>query len=172
QEVMGSLDPDTRTLICNGPFAMLRNPLYLGSLLVFSGMGVSAGAPIAIALAVFHWVRYERVIRFEEENLRAEWGPEFDRYCEQVPRWIPRFRRLLRKSPHADMSGVLANGLFAGIWIGSLIAMATGELWTLYLSEIVGGAVMATWHATVGRTAGSTAAQPQPIAVDKSRQAA
>ena len=170
QEVMGSLDPDTRTLVSDGPYAMCRNPLYLGSLLLFAGIGVFAAPPIAIALAIFHWVRYERVIRFEENNLQSEWGSEFDRYCESVPRWLPELRMLFRKSPHADLSGVLANGLFVGIWLGSLVAIATGELWALYAVEIVGGAIMATWHTTVGRVAGSP--RPQPIMIEEGRRAA
>lgn len=163
QEVMGSLDPDTRTLVCRGPYALLRNPLYLGSLLVFAGIGAFAGFPVALALAIFHWIRYERVIRYEEQRLRKEWGPQFDRYCEQVPRWLPR---RLRVNADADLSGLLANGLFVGIWIGSLVAISSGKLWTLYLSEILGGFIMASWHLSVGRTAGSSAA------ISQSRRAA
>ena len=77
---------------------------------------------------------------------------------------------LFRKSPHADLSGVLANGLFVGIWLGSLVAIATGELWALYAVEIVGGAIMATWHTTVGRVDGSP--RPQPIMIEEGRRAA
>ena len=173
QEIMGSLDPDARTLVREGPYAVLRNPLYLGSLLVFAGIGAFAGAPVAIALAVFHWVRYERVIRYEEANMRSERGSEFERYCEEVPRWIPRLRMLAGKSPHADLTSLLSNGLFVGIWFGSLMAISTRQLWMLYVSELLGGIVMATWHLSVGRSEGKTApVAVVPITIVQERQRA
>lgn len=171
-DVMGSRNPDTETLISQGVYGMLRNPLYLGSLLAYAGIGAFLGAPVAMALAVFHWIRYERVIRYEEQLLQKEWGAEFDRYCRDIPRWIPRLRTLTLKVPCPNKAGLFSNGLFVGMFLGSLVAIATKQLWTLYVGELVGGAAMAMWHRSNGRTTGSTA-QPQSVgAAEEPRRAA
>lgn len=76
-----------------GPYAYVRNPLYLGSLILAAGFTVAArdwwvaGAMLAFFLAV-----YLPVILSEEAWLRANF-PEFEDYARRVPRLWPRFRR-------------------------------------------------------------------------------
>ena len=77
-------------LTITGPYAHVRNPLYLGSILIAAGFGVALmSLPFAIALVVFFLLIYVPVIASEEAFLRDTFL-EFEWYCARVPRLIPR----------------------------------------------------------------------------------
>ncbi|HKF47542.1 MAG TPA: isoprenylcysteine carboxylmethyltransferase family protein [Terracidiphilus sp.] len=77
-------------LTTTGPYAFVRNPLYLGSILIAAGFAVALRSwPVAVALAVMFVAIYVPVIASEERFLRTTF-PSFDDYCRQVPRLIPR----------------------------------------------------------------------------------
>jgi len=77
-------------LTMTGPYAHVRNPLYLGSILIAAGFAVALmSLPFAIALGVFFLLIYVPVIASEEAFLRDEFL-EFEWYCARVPRLIPR----------------------------------------------------------------------------------
>lgn len=77
-------------LTTTGPYAFVRNPLYLGSILIAAGFAVALLSwPVAVALAVMFIAIYVPVIASEERFLRATF-PGFDAYCRRVPRLIPR----------------------------------------------------------------------------------
>ena len=77
-------------LTITGPYAHVRNPLYLGSILIAAGFGVALmSVPFAIALLVFFLLIYVPVIASEEAFLRDTFL-EFEWYCARVPRLIPR----------------------------------------------------------------------------------
>jgi protein-S-isoprenylcysteine O-methyltransferase Ste14 len=79
-----------RELTTTGPYAHTRNPLYLGSMLIAAGFAVALGSwAVGLVLAVGFAVIYVPVIASEEGFLRTTF-PEFDVYCRQVPRLIPR----------------------------------------------------------------------------------
>jgi protein-S-isoprenylcysteine O-methyltransferase Ste14 len=78
-------------LIEQGPFSVVRNPIYLAmfGLLIQAGIVVSMWQAIAPAILIFligTWIR----IREEEKILRAQFGPKFDEYARRVPAFIPR----------------------------------------------------------------------------------
>jgi protein-S-isoprenylcysteine O-methyltransferase Ste14 len=80
-----------RELTQTGPYAHTRNPLYLGSILIAAGFAVALLSwPVALVLALGFAVIYVPVIASEERFLRATF-PDFDAYCQRVPRLIPRF---------------------------------------------------------------------------------
>ena len=73
-----------------GPYAYVRNPLYLGSLIVAAGFAVAArDGWLAAAMLVFFLAVYLPVILSEEAYLRANF-PEFEEYARRVPRLWPR----------------------------------------------------------------------------------
>lgn len=77
-------------LATSGPYAYIRNPLYLGSLLVGIGFAVAARSWwVGVALVVMFLAIYVPVIRDEEKFLREKF-PEFDAYARSVPRMLPR----------------------------------------------------------------------------------
>src|SRR5271154_230607 len=87
-------------LTITGPYAHVRNPLYLGSILIAAGFAVALmSLPFAIALAVFFLLIYVPVIASEEAFLRDTFL-EFEWYCARVPRLIPRITPV--RAPYAS----------------------------------------------------------------------
>ena len=79
-----------RELTQTGPYAYVRNPLYVGSILIAAGFAVALSSwAVAIALAAMFALIYVPVIASEERFLRATF-PEFEEYCRRVPRLMPR----------------------------------------------------------------------------------
>ena len=77
-------------LTMTGPYAHVRNPLYLGSILIAAGFAVALGSWwFAGVLAGFFLLIYVPVIAGEERFLRGEFL-EYEWYSRRVPRLIPR----------------------------------------------------------------------------------
>jgi protein-S-isoprenylcysteine O-methyltransferase Ste14 len=77
-------------LIRQGPYAIVRNPIYLAMLgmLIAIGLDVSRWQALASAVAVFVAGTVIR-IRTEEKLLRAAFGVKFDDYARSVPAFLP-----------------------------------------------------------------------------------
>ncbi|HHX39816.1 MAG TPA: isoprenylcysteine carboxylmethyltransferase family protein [Armatimonadetes bacterium] len=80
-------------LTTTGPYAHVRNPLYLGSLLITLGWGTMSGRlVVAVVLLAVFALTHALAIRSEESYLGERFGEEFDDYCRRVPRLFPRLR--------------------------------------------------------------------------------
>ena len=81
-------------LATHGPYAYVRNPLYLGNFLLTLGATFISELlwfiPVVVALFV---VQYVPIVLWEERVLAERFGPQYAAYCQQVPRWLPRWRR-------------------------------------------------------------------------------
>lgn len=89
--------PYAEGLVTTGIFAHVRNPLYVGNLLLVVGLLALTGRVETFALGLaFILVCYVAMVASEEDFLRAKFGAEFETYCARVPRWIPVPRGLLR----------------------------------------------------------------------------
>lgn len=79
-------------LVKEGIFAHCRNPLYLGNILIITGLGIVSHsllfALIGIPLFIF---LYLAIIRAEEHFLASKFGQEYIEYCKSVNRIIPKF---------------------------------------------------------------------------------
>jgi hypothetical protein len=77
-------------LIAEGPFAVVRNPLYLGNIALWVGFALTAKlvwlAPVA---ALLLGAEYHAIVRWEEALLEARLGEAYRAYARRVPRWIP-----------------------------------------------------------------------------------
>jgi protein-S-isoprenylcysteine O-methyltransferase Ste14 len=81
------------SLITTGPYACVRNPIYLGNFLIGLGLVVTAEAILWIPFYfVIFSLPYREIVDQEERFLRRKFGDEFDRYLEAVPRWLPRVK--------------------------------------------------------------------------------
>lgn len=76
-------------LVTGGFFAVSRNPIYLGNVVMILGLSLWLGAPLGVLVAGgFVWLVTERFIRGEEARLSSSFGPEFERWAGHVRRWI------------------------------------------------------------------------------------
>ncbi len=84
------LKPDRASrLVTRGLYRISRNPMYLGLLLLLTGLALWFGNPLNIAvLALFVWYVTIFQIRPEEDALAEKFGAEFDAYRAKVRRWI------------------------------------------------------------------------------------
>ena len=80
-------------LITNGPFSYVRNPLYVGNMMLYAGVGIMSMAlfpwMLIVAIAWFY-LQYYLIVTREEEYLAATFGGEFDAYRRNVRRFVPR----------------------------------------------------------------------------------
>lgn len=78
-------------LVDTGPYSVVRNPLYLFTLIGAAGIGAQTSSLVvtlacpAIAAAVLMVV-----VAREEDFLRLKFGAAFDDYTRRVPRFLPR----------------------------------------------------------------------------------
>ncbi len=80
-----------KMLVKDGPYALMRNPMYLGTLLI--GLG--------IVVVIFQWwvfllfaavflLIYFPQVRTEEKMLLGHFGEEYSNYCKATPRYLPK----------------------------------------------------------------------------------
>jgi protein-S-isoprenylcysteine O-methyltransferase Ste14 len=80
-----------RTLAESGPYAHLRNPLYVGTLTVAAGFALSSRRwELGLLFAVVFLLIYLPVVELEEQHLRSLF-PEYSSYAERVPAFFPHF---------------------------------------------------------------------------------
>ena len=89
-------------LVTTGPYAHVRNPLYLGNLLLSLGICVIANVYwLIIVLLVGYFIQYLPIIASEEAYLREFCGTTYQTYYTAVPRFIPRLRSYANPSAHS-----------------------------------------------------------------------
>ena len=124
-------------LIASGPFAFVRNPLYIGNMTLWAGLALSARLPwLAPIFVLVLAIEYDAIVRWEERLLAERLGDAYREYAARVPRWMPHpFNRGVR-SARRDLRlsanlAAPATGVFS--WYetlfserGTLIAIAVG----------------------------------------------
>jgi protein-S-isoprenylcysteine O-methyltransferase Ste14 len=78
-------------LVTEGVYAHVRNPMYVGNLLIVAGVAIASNSwptvLVGIPLSLFMYVC---IVAAEEEYLLGRFGDAFRAYCKDVPRWWPR----------------------------------------------------------------------------------
>jgi protein-S-isoprenylcysteine O-methyltransferase Ste14 len=80
-------------VIVSGPYAHVRNPLYLGNTFLYVGIGVMSNAlfPWLLVVAAFYFAfQYYQIVILEEGFLRQSFGAAYDNFSNNVPRFLPR----------------------------------------------------------------------------------
>lgn len=125
---------EATVLNTRGPYAWVRNPLYVGNLLLVTGLLAIANDPFVTAVGLaFFFGEYFFIIRAEEDFLRSRFTHAFEDYCAKVPRWLPRsspafagtlregsydWRRALKKEHNPTMA-----------WLTGVFALLAWESW-------------------------------------------
>ena len=112
-------------LVQSGPFAYVRNPLYLGNLALWTGFALTARLVWLVPLAlVLLSAAYHAIVRWEESLLESRLGDAYRVYVRHVPRWIPTVPA--RRTPLAVRPFTWGETLFSER--GTLMAIAAGYL--------------------------------------------
>jgi protein-S-isoprenylcysteine O-methyltransferase Ste14 len=115
-------------LIRTGPFAIVRNPLYLANIALWVGFALIAQIAWIVPLfIVVLGMEYHAIVLWEEQLLQLRRGEEYREYATHVPRWIPAFRTA---SSPAFESGNARHSLRDTLFSerGTLIAIGVGYL--------------------------------------------
>lgn len=84
-------------LITDGPYALMRNPMYFGTLMIGTG----------IIMVIFEWwtififglvflLIYVPQVNKEQRELSIRFTDEYRKYCERLPRYFPKLSYLLK----------------------------------------------------------------------------
>lgn len=125
----------SEALVADGPYRHLRNPLYLGTILIAAGLGLTASRSGFFLLVVGMTVFTLRLIGREEFQLEKERGENYLAFRRRVPSLIPSIRPALPNGDRAPRWGqaflgeIFAWGFFAGMALYAC-TLRQGMLWT------------------------------------------
>ena len=91
-EVVHDAALHSERLLADGPYRHLRNPLYLGNILMAVGLGLMASRVGFVVIVVVNVLIVLRLIGREEAGLLATQGESYRRYYEVVPSLVPALR--------------------------------------------------------------------------------
>lgn len=120
-------------LTTTGPYAYLRHPLYLGTMMVATGFAIWAGGGLTIVVIAIAWPwfglsYFPRKERIENARLEAAYGDRFRCYRRSVPALWPRLRRF-RSEPRFDRSESWKLDRYSeNNELGTLLAVSLGVL--------------------------------------------
>ncbi|HMF91570.1 MAG TPA: isoprenylcysteine carboxylmethyltransferase family protein, partial [Candidatus Angelobacter sp.] len=90
-----SIVPQARALVTDGPYRIVRHPVYASYLLQYAGVALSHSNPATVAVFLAWLTAVIVRVSFEERVLAAVF-PEYEAYRRRVGRFVPR---LLRRRP-------------------------------------------------------------------------
>lgn len=84
-----------KQLTTTGPYKFVRNPLYIGNIMICVSATIVSEVLWLIPVTLFWCIgTYSIVIRYEEARQLNKYGDAYRRYLLEVPRWFPKMARL------------------------------------------------------------------------------
>ena len=81
----------TRHLVVTGLYRYIRNPMYVAVVGLIAGQALLLGNRALLFYAIIVWMAFQIfVLLYEEPVLRKTYTAEYEVFCRNVPRWIPR----------------------------------------------------------------------------------
>jgi protein-S-isoprenylcysteine O-methyltransferase Ste14 len=116
-----------KKLITSGPFALCRNPIYLGNIIATCGFVVFSEVvwyvPVYLALS---FAFYSFVVLYEEYLIAGKYPDQYPAYKAKTPRWFPRPNKQIFVKPLHGISEILyrEKSFFRVVEAGLLLALA------------------------------------------------
>ena len=144
-DVVYASNIQARSLVADGPYRHMRNPLYFANFLMAIGMGaMTSRIGFFVLVLGMLWFCYRLILR-EESELQAGQGGSYERYRKAVPRFWPS---LQPRVPAGPGQANWANGFKAELWYWGFPAALIGFAATLKISvffAIVTASVLCFW---------------------------
>lgn len=134
-------------LATEGPYAVVRHPLYLANLVIFGGIALAANnilatAFIAVTVGLVYWL----TIRYEERYLRGQFGAAYDDYAARVPALVPFLAQIRAKLRAGNVLPQRSRALTIG---GVLLFIAVFELKEEWLEHYLGTEFSTVWGVAI-----------------------
>jgi protein-S-isoprenylcysteine O-methyltransferase Ste14 len=141
-DVMQDHDLRAEKVVASGPYRHLRNPLYLGNILMAFGMGLLASRVGFVVIVVGNFIFCLRLIGLEESNLQKEQRESYLEFCRRVPRLWPSLQPRLPDSglqPHwkqAFLGELFMWGFFVAV-AAFAATLKAAVLWTIMAVSVI-----------------------------------
>jgi protein-S-isoprenylcysteine O-methyltransferase Ste14 len=116
-------------LTVTGPYAYVKNPLYIGTILITAGFCILADNIYLLAAATFafcfHYIPYKK--RVEGDRLRRVFGSRYDDYDQKVPEYLPRLTPYSAEEASWKFSNFIENseeGILLIVVIGVILILS------------------------------------------------
>ena len=111
------------SLTVSGPYAFVRNPLYIGSLLAGVGSGIATNQPVLLVTVISVFLLWFLPVVGEEEDHIRKILPGYSEYEARVPRFLPALVPGYASSERFDARLYMRNREYSAL--GGLLVFAT-----------------------------------------------
>jgi protein-S-isoprenylcysteine O-methyltransferase Ste14 len=106
-----------RDIITDGPYSIVRHPLYLFSFLGAIGIGMASENVLIMAiLLIFYLFYYPFTILAEEHKLTEMFGQAYIDYAKRTPRFLPKFSLYKKPGLYQINADTFVRSLAGGMW--------------------------------------------------------
>ena len=95
------------SLCTTGPYSYTRNPLYIGNMIIYTGVVYVAGSYNILSMLIITWtffiIQYYLIIKLEQNRLIEIFGKEYKAYMDNVPILFPRLSQWINKDKYVPM---------------------------------------------------------------------
>lgn len=83
--------PEAAELNTTGPYSLVRNPLYVGRIVNYTGLAMLSGSWVfSVVVFAFSVLIYIRISQYEAAFLRSKFGAQFEKWAAETPLLLPR----------------------------------------------------------------------------------
>lgn len=109
----------------SGPYSHVRNPMYMGRFFLGLGFFIMTVNPYLIAGYVVLFAAYAHMrVNREESKLQVIFAPDYQHYCSEINRWLPKFKAYSRsEAKNASWAQVCVNHENINM-LGTLVVLA------------------------------------------------
>jgi protein-S-isoprenylcysteine O-methyltransferase Ste14 len=134
-DVVYAAEVKTESVVADGPYRHVRNPLYFANVLMAVSMGAMMSRVGLVAVIILTWVFCYRLIWREEAELQASQGASYEGYRQAVPRFLPS---PWPRTASAGRSARWSEGFKAEAWFwGFALAIAAFAMTLKFIVFIV-----------------------------------
>ncbi|MCB0514694.1 MAG: isoprenylcysteine carboxylmethyltransferase family protein [Chitinophagales bacterium] len=120
-------------LVTDGIFAHVRNPLYVGNLLIILGLAfISNSLPYLLVVVPFFIFAYNAIVRAEENFLRNKFGTAYNEYTQNTARWFPNLQGIGETLGSMEFNWkrlIVKEYTSALIWMGGAIILTAVKMY-------------------------------------------
>ena len=88
-----------KELAARGPYAVVRNPMYIGRyFLILGAVAITGNFLLMLIFTILYYFYMVNRVEREETVLKEIFGSEYEDYCARTPRFIPAFNNLDREA--------------------------------------------------------------------------